>query len=506
MATATLSSTPTTIDDGTAVTNWGGDTFVLNTTDNLEGSSCVECVQTANGNNDVYVTGSWDFSGTGLGDQHLRLWFLLTYVGNLSATNPIQVFLYDGTNTAYYYWDKGTSYTGGWAQAVVYTGDTPDSGTVNKASITRIGMRMVTSTKPRNATWNALYDAWKYGDGYIVYGGTSGDPIDWSHIATTDAASAYGIVTEVNGVYFLRGDIQIGDGTNTTYFEPDGQVAFFADEQVNTALYGLSFVDTASAVTNVSISGGAWSATNYRYFVDASDTDINSFTIDGLQVSGAGLVDLHAGADVQNCSFADCLQIDPSTATFEFNTISGYTGSEGGALLWPGGTTVANCTFTNNLKSIEITQTTAQTYDNLQFTDEDNTTKQSTHLNNGGTSITVNKNNGSNPQYYTATGGGTVTFSASFTHTLTNLEQNTEVTYVTSGTNTELYHVENASTSDGNGKYKTVYTHGGGASVDIFIHHPSYLPDISNIYGLTLPNASVEQKVQMFLDGNYENP
>lgn len=409
MATATLASTPTVIDNAEAITNWGGDTFALNTDSFIQGNSSVECAMTTNGNNDIYVTGSWDFSTT---DQHLRLWFNITFVGNLSATDPIQIFLYDGTNTAYYYWDKFAEYNGGWAQAVIFTGATPDSGTVTKSSITRIGMRFATASKPRNVPYNALFDAWTYGDGYTVYGGTNGDPIDWSHIATADATNAYGIVDELNGVYFLRGAIQIGDGTNTTYFEPAGQLGVFVDEQIEAGLYGLTFVDSVSGVTNIDISGGAWSAGTERYTIDASDTDLNAFTVDGLQVSAAGAIDFFSAASVTNCSFSDCYQINPSTGTFENNTVSNYSeAAVNGALLWPGGTTVKNCTFLNCDEAIEIAQTANQTFDGLLFSGN----TDDVHLNNGGTDIDVSKNNGSNPTTYVATGGGVVSFIGSST-------------------------------------------------------------------------------------------
>jgi hypothetical protein len=409
MATATLSSVPTVIDNAEAVTNWAGDTFSLEPDIKVQGSNSVACALTTNGNNDVYVTGTWNFSGN---EQHLRLWINISFIGNLSSTNPIQVFLHDGTNTAYYAWTKGTSYTGGWAQVIIYTGDTPTSGTVNKAAITQIGIRFVTASKPRNVPANAWFDAWTYGDGYVVTGGTSGDPIDWSHIAATDLTSAYGIVSEVNGAYFLKGDIQIGDGTSTTYFEPSGQLCLFTTEQVLSTLYIVSFVDSVSAVTNISISGGAWSAGTIRYAIDATDTDINSFVVNGLQMSKASTVGFHASASVTNTSFSDCYQITPSTSTFENNTVSNYSETAvNGALFWPGGTTVNNCSFISCDEAIEITQTSNQTFDALSFTSNTN----DVHLNNGGTSIDVSKNNGSNPTSYTATGGGVVSFIGSST-------------------------------------------------------------------------------------------
>jgi hypothetical protein len=385
MATATIdaSARPTVIDNAEATTNWGGDTFALTSDIKVQGTYSVECAMTATGNNDAYVTGTWDFSSStaGGGDQHIRLWFNITFIGNLSASNAIQMFLYDGTNTSYWYWDKWADYSGGWAQAVIYTGDTPDvDGSVDMSSITRIGLRFVTATKPRNVPANAWFDAWTYGDGYTVYGGTASDPITWADIATADAIAAFGIIRNVDGVMFARGAVQIGDGTNATYFAPDGELVVFTEEQVSSTLYDISFVDDSSALTDVDIVGGAWtsSATTLRYTITANDPDINSFSINGAQISKAGYSYFHAGASIQNCVFDDCQQIDPSTATFKFNSIKNYaddnpsSAAAEAALLWP--TNDANCTdndFANNTMSVEYDTNSDSTpvFSNMVFDD-----------------------------------------------------------------------------------------------------------------------------------------
>jgi hypothetical protein len=101
---------------------------------------------------------------------------------------------------------------------------------------------------------------------------------------------------------------------------------------------------------------------------------------------------------------------------------------------------------------------------------------------------------------------GTTFIDISFALSIIGLELNTEVTIVTQGTTTELYHVENASVADGEGKYKITYPHSGGGNVDILIHHVDYLPDISNVYDITLPSADSSIKVKMFDDDFYYNP
>jgi hypothetical protein len=407
MATAVLSGVPTIINDAESVTGWVGDTFSLEPDIKVQGSNSVACVMTSNGTNDAWVTGTWDFSGGGLGEQHLRLWFNMTFVGNLSPTDPIQIFLSDGTNTAYYTWTKGSSYAGGWTQAVVFTGNTPTSGTVNKAAITSIGMRFNTSTKPRNVPANIWFDAWRYGEGFTVTGGTSGDELNWSHLASVDKTNAYGIVTNIDGVYFVKGSVEIGNGVSTTYFKPSNQICQFTDEQVSTSLYKIQFTDTASKLTNINIRGGAWSAAGaQRYVLNASNTNINSFVINGTQISRlAAGSEFHPTASISNSAFINCLKLNPSTAVFENNSISNSTDTSG-ALLWPGGSTVKTCAFLDNSRAIEITQTINQVFDALTFSGN----TSDVHLNNTGVSIDISKNNGSNPTTYVATGGGVVTF------------------------------------------------------------------------------------------------
>lgn len=371
MPTVTFTNAPTAIDLAQATTNWGGDTFSVDNEIFIQGGASVSCAQTNNGNNDAYVTGTWDFSGTGLGDQHLRLPFNCTYVTNWATTNAVQVFLFDGTNTAYYAWDGAADYSGGWARIHLWTGLTPTSGTVNKANITRIGIRVVTATKPRNQPANMWFDAWYYGDGYTITGGTNGDEIFWDDIAAADAVQGYGICTydAVQQVPFLAGDIKVGNGATTTFFKDTGQTPKFIDVQVDTSLYGITF--QGSGLT-ADLSSGSYSAAGLqRYFFDCSDT-APTLDIVGKQFSRTGLVSFAAGQSITGCTFDDCLQIDPSTATFQTNTISNYQGAEGGAVLYPNtDTNFSNNTFNSagTGYALELSEngTATRTFDTLFF-------------------------------------------------------------------------------------------------------------------------------------------
>ena len=430
MATAVIDATarPTVIDNAEAVTNWGGDTFATNANFKIQGNSSVECLMSATGNNDAYVTGTWDFSGTGEGDQHVRLWFNITFIGYLAASNAMQVFLYDGSNTSYWYWDKWSSYTGGWAQMVIYTGDTPDvDGSVTMSTITRIGVRFVTASKPRNVPANTWFDAWTYGDGYTVYGGTASDPITWADIAAADAVEAFGITRDVDGVNFMRGEVTIGDGTNATYFMPVGEVCMFTEEQVSSSLYAIIFDDNSNGNTDVDIVGGVMnsSAATLRYTIDASDTAINSFSMDGVQISQAAYSTFHAGASIQNCVFNDCQQINPSTATFKFNTILNYSDDQPSsaateaALLWPSDD--SNCTdnqFTGCTMGVEYAAASDSTpvFHNTIFDDNESALGYADVLNTSGNSATdIELTGTSNANSYI---GDLTTFSSSYPLTM----------------------------------------------------------------------------------------
>lgn len=363
---------------------------------------------------------------------------------------------------------------------------------------------------------NTYIDVCRHGTGLTM----TGTAWDMTDVAADDnlVANKYGILQNINGVLFSQGRLTVGSGATTTTPASANEDVVFVDPStqgqqggalgsVSSTLYQLNFTGSGLSGTFANTSFKSAGATdNSRFVFDASDTNITSLTFDAGTIQRAGLVSFAAGLSATNLNFVNCFQITPSSATFTGNTISDYVGTEGGALLWNGGTTTNSCTFVNCDEGVEITQTTNQTFQSLIF--DDAVGNFDVHLNNGGTSIEVAKTGtpAANPNSYTATGGGVVTFTASYDHVLTNLELNTEVTYVKVSDGSVLFHVENATTADGGGKYKTTYTHGGIDTVNVLIHHISYQPDISNIYNLVLPASDTSVKIQMFPDLNYENP
>ena len=351
--------------------------------------------------------------------QTLYAWMLcLTAITlDIKSAGGLRIVAEDSLgNQSYWYVGGADTYPGGWEVFTCNTAVAPDanSGTAcDLTDVVKLGVgfkNTVKSKLPENCFWDWI----RYGAGAALkITGTNAVTDDgWSEVLTADDLGVFGIIKAQKGGYVLKGAVEIGDsaGTLATTFSDDGNILVFDDMPVGDSVYSMNGVGNATGATSIDLKAQVIKSAGGRFEFDQSAANLNTFSLNGSTLDHAGLVTFKAGQTVEADIFTDCLQIDPSTSTFETFTIKNYVGAEGGALLWPGGTTVKNGTFDNNLKSIEITQAASQTYDNLTFLNEDNTTKQSTHLNNGGTDINISKNNGSNPLYYTATGGGVVTF------------------------------------------------------------------------------------------------
>jgi hypothetical protein len=510
-----LSGCETTSDGG----SWAG-VDTPDSTNYKEGSNSLCGTLKANGNNDAVFTptASVDMSGTGV---HLRCWYICTSGGllNTFAAGGIQLGISDGSNECFWYLAGRDTYPGGWINLVVDVSSTQDTGTKPTAmnAITSITVRN-NQTLGKNVD-NVWVDNLCLCDGLIAYG-DDGDYFDFEDIFLGDDTSlGIGIIRKIGGQYFLTGSIEYGDsaGSNGCKFQAKSQVVIFEDRPVNADLYNFDIVDNGTGTTEFILGDKSGTAgiqgctiraedesQSAKFDITGSGTNVDNFKLYASSFFGADSVDFPPAAatvEILGCSYELCGQVYPNSADIDGCFFINTTSTDS-ALLWNEGIDITDCSFIANETGAAIEMPSAvgtpYTYDGLLFSG--NTYDV---YNSSGSAIVINKTNGSNPTTYSGSG---VTFSASFNHIITGLELNTEVTYVTAGTSTELYHVENASVSDGDGKYKTTYSHGGGASVDVLIHHINFKPDISNIIGITLPNAEATVKVQMFSDENYYNP
>jgi hypothetical protein len=438
MATAVLTNTPTIITTCESITGWSGDTFILDAGVKVQGSNSVSCAMTNNGVNNIqFATSSAPGGQFAVTNIHIRFWFYLEFIGNIStlANDGIQVEIVSGSGTALYTISGRDVYDGGFVQAVIYTGDTPTTGSIPSGTCTAVGLTVNTDTKPRNVPSNCYVDAFYFGDGYTVTGGTSGDEIDWSHIAALDLVERYGIVTDKDGIYFLAGDVTIGTATTTWFksgqkvqFRDTGGITSFASD-----LFGITFEGSGC---RGEITGGAIGAAGTQdYLFDASDTNIVSFTMAGVQFSQANSVLFADGQTISNCVFDTCGQVDPSTSTFTGNTFSNFVDvTASGAVLFPSDDTdIDNLTFINCDNGVEYNDSSDSTTPSFRsFTFDDVSGKYDVY-NTSGSGVEIDIVDAGNANSYNP-GGDTVTFNNFIYHNLTGLVDGSEVTYMKFGT------------------------------------------------------------------------
>ena len=532
---------------GTGTGDWteqGGGTMSLTTDVYLYGVSSIAGKYASKSGFQQFDLGAGNELDFGTGGteegEFIYMWVNLSTFGVLDtlANNALAIRISsDSPGTANYKdytiagSDGANGWTGGWKLFVIDPTKTASAinGTCNIASIRTLGIWIDTTASVRAES--LFIDQIAVGKGLRITGTSTTAWKDVVDYCTDFTNRAWGMFQERDGIYYSFGKTYVGDAINQA-----ANVSFTDSSRV--IQYGTSqYYESAAWKSSFSVDGSgivvedhaSYTTTFTDGVVVGTDNGRSGSTIIGnadqnvsMDLYGGNHVDsisalygtvlskiyglINSGDDnghkFYGVSFNKCSQFDPIGACLIKNCTYAETVATDSSLLWNENISINNCKFIANTIGAAIEHPSAAgtpyTYDALTFSgntfDANNTS---------GSAIIVSKTNGSDPSTYT---GSLVTFSANFNHVLEGLELNTEVTYVTAGTNTQLFHVEEVTTPDGSGKYKTTYTHSGGADVDILIHHVNFLPDISNIYGLTLPSSSVTVKVQMFADPNYLNP
>lgn len=492
-----------------------------------------------------------DFTaGTGTeSGQLLYIWVAMTAPGTLDvlSTYPFCVRLSsDSPGTSNYIdylinsSDDNNGWNGSWKCFVIDPINTPSrvSGTQSSiiASVRTMGIWIDCDGSARADS--IFVNEISVGSGLRVTGTSTTGWQDIVDYCTDYTTRGWGMFQEREGIAYAYGKTYIGDATNqaanVSFADKAKTIQFGFTEYCTNATTGTWALSLASDSSGIVIEDHASYTTTFEDGVlVGSDNGRSGSSFIGNPLMDVS-VDLYGGNNAASITalyntqlklltggitwgndtdhkyyggtIAGCDQFDPVGAPALRNlTFSGYVGTLA-ALLWNENINIQKCGFiantdvTNDPAGIQHPSAagTPYAYNALTFSGNDFDVENSS-----GSAITVNKTGGSDPSTYT---GSLVTFSATFSFTITGLELNTEVTIVTADTTTVLHHTEDTSVSDGDGKYKINYTHSGGASVDVLIHHIDYVPDVDNIYGLSLPNADSSAKVSMSLDLNYENP
>jgi hypothetical protein len=364
-------------------------------------------------------------------------------------------------------------------------------------------------------------------DTTTVVGGNATEPVDVPGIVRAVAAGheRMSALQQGKNQLLLLQPVQIGDGgSNPTrlnlstaaiefpqqYNVASGQVFYCSADNVA----GMTFYPGSSDYFDLSSS--VWSsASKFHWGFHASSSASSTVLTSGMQVIGAGTVTLNANIPLTGVSFYLSDQI-----TAAGNTVTGCTFSSSvatatqGAISITGSTQSAlqtaldkfvGCYFTNNTVSgaaLKIIYTGTASAINLTMTGNtfSGNTKDIYWEAPASSPLTISKTAGANPSTYTATNSNTVTFSAAYTLTLTNLITGTQVTITNASTDAELQNT----TVGGTGI--VTYVHGGGTTVNILVVHLNYDPNVSSIYDLLLPNSDSSIKFSQLDDNNYSNP
>ena len=173
----------------------------------------------------AFGTGGTDLSAA---NTHLYIWVNML-AGGLMATrvnNGLSIFLSSDTTLVtganYKMWavDGGDTYPGGWVRYVLDVSKTAtvNVGTLDLTSVKWVGMYC--DTRPNVAKFdNLVIDRIDYttGPALRVYGTSTADDL-FGDIWTADAgtvANRYGIIRRIQGVYFLKGRLKLGDDSGT---------------------------------------------------------------------------------------------------------------------------------------------------------------------------------------------------------------------------------------------------------------------------------------------------
>lgn len=306
---------------------------------------------------------------------------------------------------------------GEWNTFVLDINKTPDasSGSLVYTDIRTISINVDNSNSGNiRSIENTYIDVIRYGTGITAYGAdfNFGDV----EIIANSPTNKYGIVEEIDGVYFVQGRITIDDNAGTTTFTSDNETLAFRDREVSSGLYKINFTGTGTtAILNNLILQSAGIEESTRPDFDASGT-VGIFSMDGCVFNRVGTVSFKSGQTIENCRFNNCRQISPTTATFGTNIISNYDGTDGGALLFPSDdSNIDYLTFITCGSGVEYASTsdnTSPTFDNFTFDD----VSGYYDVNNTSTGTITIINEASNANSYI---GNTVNFQSSITLTMT---------------------------------------------------------------------------------------
>jgi hypothetical protein len=250
----TVTTNLITLDDADALGTWAGAgsffsglNSVLDVDNKVQGTGCMSWGLKNAGTDVLRVT----FTSISMTNYHIYVWFRCDLLSSIDtyANGGFRIRLYNGATANYAEWYVGGSdiqngqYTGGWVCLVQDLMATPDvlSGVTHPSFLSSVGsfaMAVVVATGATKGVANTFIDAVRVGKGsLIINGGTSSDPANFETMYQTSSliANQWGLLDKKAGVYIGRGNLQIGSGSASTYFQDQSQIIAFESLPVSSS-------------------------------------------------------------------------------------------------------------------------------------------------------------------------------------------------------------------------------------------------------------------------------
>lgn len=574
----TVETDLTVLSNANAATGWTtfSGTIVAETDYFIQGTGCLSfAYNTATRRGATFNNGSGiDFTSGTHKDKLVYIW-LRTATPNLCQTRALKgmsVILGSGTTVptasagVWSAWHVGGSDsfigTDGWVCYVVDPQSTASEtygGGVNKAAIQHFGATMLPTASVKGQPFGI--DQVAYGRGELRVKGTVATAGEgFKEIAAVDSGNItnrWGIITEKNGVYYVKGKIVIGNATAATTFSsynetvvwetpsyyngsanvksiPDASVGGTAGSDGNTTYNGLAFIG-GSAATSIDMgvlvgsangrSGSTFkcvtnSATlttpgKTRATIAASDDSMALSLYNTSFIGFEGGVDLY-GTNLTNddCfsnTFDACGRLRSNMEIRNCNILNSVAAADDGAYIWESTTNLQNGLFVNNSRAVVFESTTGTPFSFTNNTFSGNTKDV---RNESGGAITINYSGGTEPTYENIGGGSSTTVATSVTLTIeirdsdtgNLITQNCDLTIVKVSDETILFHKEDAEIVNGTAAY--AYSSGSGTNVYINVLN---VGDSSKRYQnkivyQALPASNQTTAVYLDQDRIYSNP
>ena len=418
----TVTANLTTISLCEATTGWTatGGTNALNDPtvfDAKQGSYCLQNYSASA----VNRGSDYDFGvNTDLSDTVLYTWFAFSKVPH--ATNYMRIRVTDAAGN----WGEWNIFNKAalphlswicWAVKTTVTFDATGGTNPTMTQIRKVGWRMDAVVAKVYIYW----DAWRYGTGLSIKGGTSGSPavLEDFYTADSDSNNAYGVIEKYNGVYFVQGKIIIGSTTagDSTYFQDKNQSVVFKSIKGNpTGFYDIKGQGNSTGTTKIFFGEKAGGAGISGLFINApsamkwkltmSDTYITEFGFYGCSFQNADTIQGQTYSTLKeflNTSFTAGAEMLPDTGIVKNCT---FISAPGRAIRMSSTSHhITDCNFINCVYGVHVPLSDSITFDDLKFAGSDGSTKWDIEHSVSGT-LTVNCTNGSNPQYVKESGGG----------------------------------------------------------------------------------------------------